>query len=383
MKRLKGDLKMFRYSTTFLAKAGLACFSFILLLSNPAYAQNVSKIIADKGWVLASFKDASVLSVGQSACLLDTAGTTVACGKVIKVAKTVVVIKTSPISAAAQVKPGFKVEAGEGDSAAKADAASAAGGKKTAKTSKTATTSKSAGRSRIRFYSGMGLGVASISKVGYKAPGSGETGVKLWESQSTPVNFEKIGFGAEFETSRAGTFGFRLAVMGDAKPQFASTLILETDYDQTNRQKYVSSEHTHTVMGIYYDYAFLQPAPSKSGLRIFSGLDLVNSVAKFTGILKNEADSSDTEIATLDSTLSVISLRTGLEFLLRFGRTFEMGLGLRLAVPLAGIGLKQETTINDPNIAKSSDEQKDLKDALTHKKNTFGAVIPLSMSIAF
>lgn len=368
--------KKLRLMTLWLFAAGIA------LYTQAAHGQKVSKILPDKGWVLVSLKDTSSVTNGQSACFLDSAGTSIACGKVVKIAKTVVVVKADPASAAAQVKPGFKAEFSDGaeETAAAAPAKKGSTGKKPVKT---AASKKKAGQNRIRVFSGIGTGVASISKVGYKAPALAASGVKLWESQSKPLNIEKFSVGAEFETAKAGTFGFRYAMMGDSKPEFASKLVLETDYDVANRQKYVSSEHEHTVMGIYYDYAFLQPAPAKSGVRMYGGLDLVNSTAKMTGNLINEADSSEREIATIDSSLTVASLRTGIEMMLRFGQSFEMGLGLRLAIPLAAMGLKQETTLDDDNSGKSEDEQNDLKVAIDHKKNSFGAVIPLSMSIAF
>ncbi len=346
----------------------------LFLASVSARAQTVSKVLPDKGWVLVSLKDTSGISANQPACIADTSGAKITCGKVVKVAKTVVVIKADPPTSAAQVKPGFKASFDVAD-----EKVSVAAGKKGMK----ASTGKKSGQSRIRFFSGAGFGVASVSKIGYIAPPIGANGVKLWESQSKPLNMEKISFGAEFETVKAGTFGFRYGVMGDAKASFASKLVLETDYDASNRQKYVSSEHQHTVLGLYYDYAFLQPAPAKSGVRIYSGLDLVNSTAKMTGILKNEVDSSETEIATITSSLTLASLRAGVEFMLRFGSSFEMGIGLRTAVPLAALALSQETTINDENSSKSADAQDDLKVAFDHKKNAFGAIIPLSMSVGF
>jgi hypothetical protein len=342
---------------------------FSLLFAGTAWAQKVSKSIPDKGWVLATFEYTSSVKAGQFACFLDDAGTTVACGKIIKVSKTVVVVKTTPLSAAAQVKPGFKVEISATQPASVTVSA------------KEKKSGKKSGVGNLRLVTAPGMGVASIAKVTYLPPAIGASGVSLWGPTNKRIEAEKVSIGVEYDHPGYGVFGVRYVTYGDASGQFASTMVLQTDYGATNKQLYVEAAHTMTAYGSYYDYVILRPSSNASrGFRVSAGVDFLTSVANLEADLHDDSDGSSSGLASLKSSLSVISLRTGVEFAQRIGKTFEMGIGLRALVPLAETGLQQTSMITDNNSGKSLDEQTDIKKALDHKKTTFGLLIPVYMS---
>jgi|GEM_PF-1545455 len=346
-------------------------FAYLVAHGGSALGQKVSKSLPDKGWVLASFKDTSSITAGQFACFLDDSGTTVACGKIIKVSKTVVVVKTTPLSAASQVKPGFKVEI----SATQPAATPVAG---TVQEKKPGKKSHPGG---LRLVTAPGVGPVSIAKVAYVPPAIGATDVSLWKSSNKRIGSEIVSVGAEYDHPGYGLFGIRYVTYGDLSSQFASTLILQTDYDSTNRQLYVEAAHSMTAYGSYYDYMILRPAAgARRGFRVSAGVDFLTSVAKVEADLHDDSDGSSSSLATLKSTLSVVSLRTGVEFAQRFGKALEMGIGVRALVPLIEAGLQQTSMITDNNSLKSLDEQSDIKNALDHKKSSFGILIPIYMS---
>ena len=349
----------------------ILAFSLLAFLGGTAFAQKVSKSVPEKGWVLASFRDTASITAGQFACFLDDAGTTVACGKIIKVSKTVVVVKTTPLSAAAQVKPGFKVEISATQPAAAAIVGAAQGKK----------SGKNFHPGSLRLVTAPGPGPVSVSKIAYDPPAIGATGISLWKPSNKRIGSEVVSVGIEYDHPGYGLFGVRYVTYGDLSSQFASTLILQTDYDSTNKQLYVEAAHTVSAYGSYYDYVILRPAANaRRGIRVSAGVDFLTSVAKVEADLRDDSDGSSESLATLKSTLSVVSLRTGVEYAQRFGKAFEMGIGLRALVPLLEAGLQQTSMVTDNNSGKSIDEQDDIKKALDHKKSSFGLLIPVYMS---
>lgn len=333
-----------------------------------AQGQTVVKSVTEKGWVIAKFEDTAAISKGQHACFLDETGTTVACGKVAKVNRRFIVVKVTPISAAAQVKPGFSTEI-------------SASQPKTAKTKKSRAR---AGGTAVRLVTSPGLGVFSIAKVGYVAPAVNASGVELWTATDKKINIEKISLGIEFDLAEyASTVGIKYALYGDASPQFVSKLVLQTDYDLANRNKFVEAAHSATAVGAYYDYAFMQPARRRSGLRLVAGAEYMNTVGKLIATLNDESDGSKSNLATVQSTLGVLSLRSGVDYQLRVGKYFEAGVGLRGLIPVAGVAATQKVALDDENITKSDNEEDDLKKALEHKKSSFALTIPIYVSFVF
>lgn len=349
-------------------------FIFISLafFSRQALAQKTSKVLPDKGWVLVTYENTTNIKTGQFACFLDDANTTVACGKIVKVSTTVVVVKTSPVSAAAQVKPGFKMQISATQPAGVvAEGGAGEQGKK-----------KKTGANSIRLVTAPGLGVVSVAKVGYLPPGLGASGVSLWEATKNRISVEKLSAGVEFLSGRWGQFGLRYAIYGDSEMKFSSGLALQTDYDETNRQKYVEASHTVSAFGGYYNYLFKRRAPGMSGLTLSGGLDFTLSKAQVDAALHDESDGSSTSLATINSSLSVLSLLAGAEYGFHLGKSFELGIGVRALLPVAELGLTQTTSVSDANSSKSSDESADLIKALDHKKSTFGLLIPIFVSMS-
>ncbi len=346
------------------------CTTFFSL---PALAQKVSKVLPEKGWVLVTYENTASIKTGLFACFLDDANATVGCGKVVKVSTTVVVVKTSPISAAAQIKPGFKMQISATQPVSVVAEVGAAGekGRK-----------RKAGANSLRLVTAPGLGVISVAKVGYLPPGLGASDVSLWEATNKRIFAEKISAGFEFLSGRWGQFGLRYAVYGDGETKFSRVLALQTDYDSTNKQKYVEASHSVTAFGGYYNYLFKNPPPGSGGLTLSSGLDFTSSTAEVDASLHDESDGSSNDLASLKSNLSVLSLMAGAEYGFQIGKSFGIGIGLRALVPVVELGLKQTTTITDANNSKSSDESDDLMKALDHKKSSFGLVIPLSVSMS-
>lgn len=357
-------------------KSWFFIFMVLTFFSLPALAQKVSKILPDKGWVLVTHESTASIKAGQFACFLDDGNTTVACGKIVKVSTTVVVVKTSPISAAAQVKPGFKMQISATQPLAVAAEVGAEGG--AAEKGK----KKKSGGYSVRLVTAPGLGVFSVAKVGYVPPALGASGVSLWEATSKRINVEKISAGVEFLSGRWGHFGLRYAIYGDSELKFSSTLALQTDYDEANRQKYVEAAHTISAIGGYYNYVFKSPAPRTGGLTLSGGLDLTSSTAEVDASLHDDSDASSTGLATIKSSLSVLSLQAGAEYGFPVGKSFELGIGIRALVPVAELGLTQTTTLSDANSSKSTDESADLMKALDHKKSSFGLLIPVFVSMS-
>lgn len=348
-----------------------SCVIFFLSgLATVANAQTVVKTNAAKGWVAAKLQDTSAATKGQHACFLDKEGTTVACGKIAKVTARLVIVRITPISATAQVQPGFQLEINESQPPASKRAL-----KKSSKPSR---------KSAVRLLTSPGAGVVSVAKVGYVAPASNASGVALWEATDSRISMEKIAFGLEYELSNySSTFGFRYAVYGDSSPQFVSQLVLQTDYDPTNRNRFVEATHSVSAIGSYYDYVVMAPRPRKSGLRVIGGIDYLNSTAKMTATVNDDSDSSSASLASITSTIGVFSLRAGADYQLRLGGSFELGVGLRALIPVAATGLTQKTTVTDDNMSKSIDVQKDLRGALDHKKSTVGFNLPIYASMLF
>lgn len=344
----------------------------------PAFGQKVSKTLPDKGWVFSTFSNTADIKAGEFACFVDDAGTTVACGKILKVSTTVLVVKVTPPSAAAQVKVGFKTEVSKTPPAGLTNGA----GETTAVASK-GKKRKAAGAHALKMISSPGLGVFSIAKVGYVPPALGASGVSLWESTKDTISVEKISAALEFDGGSLGRVGLRYALYGDNQFKFVSKMVLQTDYDTTNREKFVEIAHSVTAFGAYYDYPIKRPVPGMGGLDLSAGLDLLSTTAKIDATLHDDADSSSLSLAAIDSKLTVISLRGGAEYAYYFGRSFEIGIGLRALFPVAELSLKQTVTISDGNSSKSQNESEDLMKALDHKKASFGLQIPAFIAMRF
>lgn len=357
-------------------KSWFFIFLVLTFFARPAFAQKVSKVLPDKGWVLVTFESTATIKAGQFACFLDDGNTTVACGKIVKVSTTVVVVKTSPVGSAAQVKPGFKMQISATQPLASVADVGASGvaaekGKK-----------KKSGGYSVRLVTAPGLGVFSVAKVGYVPPALGASGVSLWETTNKRINVEKISAGIEFLSRNWGQFGVRYAVYGDSEMKFSKALALQTDYDVTNRQKYVEASHTVSAFSGYYNYLFKKPAAGIGGLALSGGLDLTASTAQVDASLHDDADSSNSSLASIKSSLSVLSLQVGADYGFQIGKSFGLGVGIRALLPVAELGLTQTTTITDVNSSKSSDESADLMKALDHKKSSFGLLIPVFVSMS-
>jgi hypothetical protein len=153
---------------------------------------------------------------------------------------------------------------------------------------------KKSGGYSVRLVTAPGLGVFSVAKVGYVPPALGASGVSLWETTNKRINVEKISAGIEFLSGKWGQFGVRYAVYGDSEMKFSKALALQTDYDVTNRQKYVEASHAVSAFSGYYNYLFK---------KVFGSFNIIKDGVNY---LKKTSSQYRHEINVIGNTLQQI-----------------------------------------------------------------------------
>ena len=357
-------MNVFSKRISFVA-AILFCFA---TLSAPALGQKVVGKNKKRKVIRISGGKAKGFIKGARVCFFGKKGKKVACGKVVRAGGKASFAKVSP-KRFRRVRKGMTAKL-------QGAAGQAEGALADATDSVTQGSTSGAPSHLTNFKLGYiisFLSPATYEKLTYSPPAAdaseGSVG-SLWKADSTS-SLSIFGFIAEGDfgigDSMAASFGLRFRYYRD--------FIAQSDYSATEKNLYVETEQTASAMGFYTDFTFLNIGTSGTFFQMSSGLDYDMSTVEFKATQKDD-DGEDVqgEIASATSSLSVISLRLGMDVGMTIFDPIGILGGINLLVPVAEMGASFSGKINDTNetlLSGSGDE--DLETALDHKKASFGA----------
>jgi hypothetical protein len=347
--------------------AALAATIGLILISVPAFAGTVKEISSAKSQVTVEL-DEDAYKKGDELCIYNSKNKKIECGTVTIVRSTSVVVKLPSKKNIKKIKKGMQVSA-EGASDKKS-------------TATTKTTTRSA-QNKDGFSLKLGWSPAIVSpstfnSVGYLAPTS-ETPATLWEADE-PVTETLLGAAMQVSFPVGS-----LAVMPGLRFRKFVPSRVDTNYFPKRLNPFVSSLTTGTAIGLFTDLRFLNGGVGSAfGYYASGGLDIEMSSLVFKSTKKDDSGGTpESNMASAESSLTVISLRGGVGLNLLPFKPFGATLGINLLLPLAEFGKKFSGSIEGAETKGLADPGGDLKTALGHKKNKFGADAQMSVLLAF
>jgi len=336
----------------------IGLFSFGLSLScfESVFAASVTRVDGKKRFVTIDEGKSSGIRKRTRICFIAPNGRKIVCGSVVKAGKNSAKVRVKNKKKLRKIKKGYTADIMGG------------GGR---------------GKSRGKFMSLKGVATPAIisqstyNKVVYAAPDTDndtDTVETLWDS-SEAAGSALFSVGAEIELLKMG-----IAVGVRAVRKF-SDFKAESDYSKANANQFVLSTLTASSLGFYLDYYFMKPKPKKKGLKVGAGIDVDMSTLNLTVVQQEDEVEATTDIYTISSTLTVISLRVPLIFDVPLGAA-GINVGVNLLIPISGDTPAMTADANDANTARypgANDEEKtaftqtDLLKSIGHSKNSFGA----------
>lgn len=255
-------------------------------------------------------------------------------------------------------------------------------------------TPKDAGRSSVTFgYVLTPIAPSTYSKLAYlppfvETPGTnGSTTYKkadsvdtMWENTGKN-SLSVLGLGFEFEYGLSKDF----AVTSGLRYRISKTFQSTTDYNMVDPNQYLELTQKGSATGLYFDFQFLNLELTPTiFLRASSGLDYDMATTTFTVnhlVEKGAPTPSLGQIYKASSKLSTLSLRLGSSINLMFLDQFGLHAGFNLLVPIMASGGTPSLDISDPYATSVANPEEDFKQALDHKKSSFGAEVFLGMAI--
>lgn len=353
--------------TIFLAKSLLfGC----MIYSLPGYAGTVKKIDKSKKMLVVELDPSESVEKKSKMCVFAEDGKKIGCGTVKKVKKNKATLSFKSAKKLEQVKEGMQVvPKGAGSSTSIAGDGS--------KGSSTAGASKKV----IGFISFGLLTPASYEKIIYE-PKNQPT--SLWDSGGSSNTIGdapyRLGFGLQFAfpvKSFSINPGFRFRTFRN--------FVGEANYAPPASNPYVESTIEANEIGIFGDFQlFRKPLSPKIAFDGGAGLDLAISSVNFKAKKKDDSGkTAESDLASAQSKLNVISLRLNGGIDINFTPKFGLTSGAVIFLPLFATGGQPAGKFADNEAKGVPDPGLDIKEKLAHKKSSLGAEIKMGAFVSF
>jgi hypothetical protein len=360
------------------SNASTKAYSATVIVTKPSTAE----VKIDEG------TDAGV-TVGNKVCISDLSGKKITCGKVTKEFPAFSIVKVSK-KRIDLIKKGMAAAVESAPAKVSAEVSSTAPATQPAtskrQTAKPKTPAQNSADHRRNFKLGYIYSAVTpnaYNKV-YFNPGP-EQDADAYETAWQTKKTSGVPFGG-FLSFSLGAFDTHWMDFGLRYRNHKISGIL-TNY--VNRgiynSNYVTTSMDMTALGTYFDYGFWRYAtPSNNfGFGLSSGLDI--DMAKINLDAKRE---NSTDVAELESTLSLLSLRLGMVADIVAVQPFGITAGLNILVPVAEFGKKNAATVTSDSltterIGNEDERANDLITSLNHQKNSFGLEVVVSTFITF
>ncbi len=345
----------------------LVMFSIILFFlgSTLGYGATVKKVNSKKGLVLLDVGADETLETETEICIFNENDKKTDCGTITKIKGKTATVKMKSKKKIKKIKPDMAARAPDSDGSDGAEGGS----------SKSASGKMPMGLLGRYLYTI--AAPSTFKRNGYVVPVS-KTPSTLWKDEGT-VSDSGLGFSLAFAIPVS-----KYAIIPGFRYRVASVEVI-SDYASDRRDPYVSTLTTASNLGLFADFQFLRmPLGSIALFNMSSGLDIDASTVTFKAEKRDDTGATPTTpIATATSKLTVLSLRVsgGLDFM--FGKSFGVSSGLNVLLPLAAFGASFSSKMEDSEKRGVEDPQTDLKNAVGHKKNGFGAEFYLGPSLYF
>lgn len=362
--------------------------SCAMLISSGAWGATITAISKKKALIKIDEGTSAGFNKAVKACIYDEADKKLACGKVTKAKAKIAFIKVS--------KKVLKKLA-KGNIVKVATGADAKGGK--GEEDGTNPTQDSSGivPHRTNFHVAAVPGFvapASYNKLTYKPPFDAD-GTKqdsfntLWQSEgASSMSLFGVQIAGEFAIGQSNSIsvGLRYATYRE--------FVAQADYDTSDLEQYVETTETATAIGLFTDFTYYEiPFTNSFFWRNSVGLDIDMSTVTFKATHKSQDgddEGSDTatplgDIFTATSKLTVVSLRLGTNLNWTVFEPIGIVVGPQILIPITTFGANFSAKVTDPHATENSayDGETDLKEALGHKKASFGVQMLLAAYVAF
>ncbi len=342
--------------------------SVVFLISSSADAGTVAKVFKkSRRVIIKDLEDGDGIEKGARVCIYKENGKRAACGKVGRIKNEKAYMKVSK-KRIRRVKKGM--------AARSPDAAPSQG-----ELSQAVSSSSKTGSMRFNlFWAGAVISPYSFQKLTYVVPES-EARSSLW-NQEGAVTTQLFGVGL----SAGFVVGPGMLITG-LRYRASDDIAIDSDYSATDSNIYTSMTESASSMGLFVDYGYMTiPMGSMFALDLKSGLDIDMSTVKLAATVKDDSGASEeSDLASVESKLTIASLRLGAGLDALFLGPVGINLGVNVLVPLmvaseafsGSVTDSQETTMDEDT------QTEDMKTQLAHEKSGFGAEIVLGLVARF
>lgn len=348
----------------------------VLVSSNLVNAAQVTQVLKKRSAVRIDEGTSSGMARGNTICFFNQSGKKIACGKIRRANANSAIVGISK-TRIQRIRKGFE--------------ATVSGGKKTKGSSGKQIVTLDIGldhRTNIKGgYIFSVLTPSKYNKLTYNAPKDQTEKVdSLWTQESTSSN-SPIGFFAEGEFG----IGERMALSIGLRYRYFRDFVPISDYNKevTQRSRFAEVEQKASALGLYSDFTFLDiPFSPSFFFRMSSGLDIDQSSVEINASQKNDEGTENVNIASYKSSLTVLSLRLGMNLNFLIAGPLGVSFGINGLIPAAAFGKSASADVKDPQADSnfsggSKGASKDLIDAVGHDKSSFGAEIFFATYFAF
>lgn len=366
----------------------LAVFISAIVFPSKAFSGTVRGIISSKSQIAIN-PDGETYSKGDKLCIFTAKNKKIECGKVVSIKTKYVVIKLPSKKNIKKIKKGMLVTP-EAATDEQQDATTAEEQGVTTDEQPVATkrspspklATPAPNNDKFSLWMGWSPAIISPSKfnsVGYYATPSETPVTKLWELDE-PIAKTIAGAAIQAAFPVGG-----IAVVPGLRYRIFTPNRVDTDYTPNVLNPYVSSLTTATAMGFFTDIRYLNvPMGSMFGFFGTGGLDVEMSSLKFKATKKDDTGATpETTLASADSSITVLSLRTGAGLNFIPFKPFGASLGLNVIFPVAEFGKKFSGKVEATETKGLQEPGDNLKAAIAHQKNKFGLDAQLSVLLAF
>ena len=357
-------------------------FISICLLSVPiteprANAATINAISGKKGMVSLKTSADESFKAKDKVCVFAKNQEKLACGSVLKVKdESKLIMKVSDPQELAKLKKGSIVTL-KVDSSTEADASPSDNA-----TKMTSTKSK---RSPFRLAIGWDSSLLpfSYNQISYLPPESTPPN-SLWQSTKVvssglfPPPY--LGITADIGIP-LGARGISLGL----RYQVFQTSLIQSNYDPTTFEPYVSTEVKAKAIGLWADFlAYRKQLSQRFAFNVLSGLDF-DSVAVTVAATKltDGPPATSSPIVTAEGKLNIISLRAGARADIKLFSVVGVSLGATALIPLFAPTNTLTANFADGEGRDLEDPITDLKTALGLKKNSFGFEALINTYVSF
>lgn len=330
----------------------------LLLLSNSAYTAEVKKRLKKKRIMISEGKD-SGFKKGVKVCIYKD-DEQVACGKVIKAKSKSAYVKIKKSKDFKKIKKGMeaKIDGDKGDD------------------KKEGISPKVAGATNIK----LGYILTPITPGIFNVPSYSdpqETTVNTLWSADQVSSLSIFGITAEFGFG----IGSSKAVIGVRSREYKSFSVA-TDYT-SDSSNFAETSISGISVGGYFDFNYLIWNLGSMTVDFGNGLDLDNTTVSLQTSHRDDADTIDNSLYTLESILQTVSLRTNLNINL-FLDPLGIQIGTTLLIPLSS-AVSDTIITSDTNNTYLSEltAEQDIRQAVDHRQGSVGLELNFSAYIAF